>query len=64
MPNRRAEIAMTRDEVDAYVASGRVLTLATIGPDGVPDGSLRGVQLTGRVELFERVASWDHGKLA
>ena len=35
--HRRAEIAMTPQEVDAYLARARTMILATIGPDGVPD---------------------------
>ncbi|HEY9389857.1 MAG TPA: pyridoxamine 5'-phosphate oxidase family protein [Mycobacteriales bacterium] len=97
MPNRRAAIAMTPDEISAFLAAGRILILVTTGPDGVGDpvpmwyemddqgrvcmrtyarsqkvanlrrdprfsavvedgerySELRGVQLTGRVELIE-----------
>lgn len=99
MPNRRAEIAMTDDEVRDFLANGRELVLVTYGPDGLPDpvpmwyvldaagqpvmrtyaksqkvlnlrrdprcaalvsdgatyDTLRGVQLTGRVETFDGV---------
>jgi PPOX class probable F420-dependent enzyme len=37
VPNRRAEIAMTEDEVRDLLANGRVAVLVTNGPDGVPD---------------------------
>jgi Pyridoxamine 5''-phosphate oxidase. len=97
MPNRRVAIAMTPDEISAYLASGRTLVLVTTGPDGIGDpvpmwyemdeqgricmrtyarsqkvanlrrdprfsalvedgdrySELRGVQLTGRVELID-----------
>lgn len=36
MANRRAQIAMTDDEVAAYLAEQRVLNVATIGPTGHP----------------------------
>lgn len=35
--SRRDEIAMTEDEVRAYLADARTMILSTIGPDGVPD---------------------------
>ena len=37
MPTRRAQIAMTDDELRAYVENGRTLVLVTYGPDGLPD---------------------------
>lgn len=36
MPSRRAEIAMSPDEVLAFLAAERVVTVATIGRDGWP----------------------------
>lgn len=97
MAHHRAAIAMTPEEITAFLAAGRVLVLVTTGPDGVGDpvpmwyeldadgricmrtyarsqkvcnlrrdprfsalveagtryGELRGVQLTGRVELID-----------
>ncbi|MFM9133861.1 MAG: PPOX class F420-dependent oxidoreductase [bacterium] len=35
--SRRAEIAMSADEVRAFLAASRTMILTTIGPDGVPD---------------------------
>lgn len=35
--SRRAEIMMSPEEVDAYLAGSRTMILTTIGPDGVPD---------------------------
>jgi PPOX class probable F420-dependent enzyme len=148
MPNVRAAIALSNDEVRELVGAARTAVLVTIGPDGVPDpvpmwfvldgddivmrtyaksqkvrnlerdprvsvlvedgttyDTLRGVQLTGRMDVsrdveaaldvvaglakkyegvevdrealrdyaakqavlrlrVERVASWDHGKIA
>jgi PPOX class probable F420-dependent enzyme len=37
MANRRAAIALSAEEVSAYLASARTAVLVTIGPDGVPD---------------------------
>ncbi len=37
MVNSRARIAMTEQEITAFVAAGRTAILVTIGPDGVPD---------------------------
>lgn len=37
MPNRRAAIAMTPDEVADYLTAGQTLVLVTTGPDGLPD---------------------------
>jgi PPOX class probable F420-dependent enzyme len=34
--SRRAEIAMTGEEVAAFVAAGRIVTCATLGSDGWP----------------------------
>lgn len=34
--SRRAQIRMTQDEVAAFLAAGRTLHMATIGPDGAP----------------------------
>jgi PPOX class probable F420-dependent enzyme len=34
--NQRSQIAMTDDEVAAFVARSRTATMATIGPDGTP----------------------------
>jgi PPOX class probable F420-dependent enzyme len=34
--NQRAQIAMTDDEIDQFVARSRTATLATIGPTGMP----------------------------
>jgi PPOX class probable F420-dependent enzyme len=96
MAGRRERIAMTGDEVAAYLAAGRTLILVTTGPDGIGDpvpmwyvwaggevrmrtyrrsqkalnlrrdprvsclvedgdryAALRGVQLTGTIELVE-----------
>ena len=36
MPSKRSQIAMTDDEVQAYLESERVLNIATIGPSGHP----------------------------
>jgi len=36
MPSKRSKIAMTDDEVQAYLESERVLNIATIGPTGHP----------------------------
>lgn len=36
MASKRSQIAMTNDEVSAYLASERVLNVATIGPTGHP----------------------------
>jgi len=36
MPSKRSQIAMTDDEVQAYLESERVLNIATIGPTGHP----------------------------
>jgi len=36
MASRRAQISMTADEVQAYLASQRILNVATIGPSGHP----------------------------
>lgn len=35
--SRRAEIAMSPDEVREFLATSRTMILTTIGPDGVPD---------------------------
>lgn len=35
--SRRAEIAMSPDEVREFLAASRTMILTTIGPDGVPD---------------------------
>lgn len=37
MAHRRAEIAMTAVELDAFLRAGRICTLVSNGPDGVPD---------------------------
>jgi PPOX class probable F420-dependent enzyme len=37
MANSRAAIALSPEEVSAYLASARTAVLVTIGPDGVPD---------------------------
>ena len=37
MGNERADIAMTPDEVDAFLRAGRTATLVTLGPDGFPE---------------------------
>lgn len=37
MPSRRAEIAMTDDEVRDFLENGREIVLVTYGPDGLPD---------------------------
>jgi PPOX class probable F420-dependent enzyme len=37
LANRRAQIALSPDEVTAYLASARTAVLVTIGPDGVGD---------------------------
>lgn len=37
MPASRAAIALTPDEVDAFLREGRILVLVTLGPDGMPD---------------------------
>lgn len=37
MPNRRAEIAMTGVELEAFLRDGRIAVLVSNGPDGVPD---------------------------
>jgi general stress protein 26 len=37
MPNVRAEIAMSPDEVTEFIADARTLVLVTLGPDGFPD---------------------------
>ena len=37
MGSRRAEIAMSPEEVRDFLASGRELVLVTYGPDGLPD---------------------------
>lgn len=34
--NQRSQIAMTDDEVAAFVARSRTATMATVGPDGTP----------------------------
>jgi PPOX class probable F420-dependent enzyme len=36
MPSRRAQITMTPDEVDAFLAGRRTMNVATIGPTGHP----------------------------
>jgi len=36
MASRRAQISMTADEVQSYLASQRILNVATIGPSGHP----------------------------
>jgi hypothetical protein len=36
MPSRRSEISMSDDEVGQYLASERILHVATIGPSGHP----------------------------
>src|SRR4026209_2298189 len=36
MANKRSQIAMTKDEVRAYLESERVLNVATLGPTGHP----------------------------
>src|SRR4051812_28890536 len=36
MPSKRSQIAMTDDEIAAYLESERVLNVATIGPTGHP----------------------------
>ena len=36
MASRRAQISMTADEVQSYLASERILNVATIGPSGHP----------------------------
>jgi len=35
--NRRAEIAMSADDVRDFLSAGRTLILVTTGPDGLPD---------------------------
>jgi PPOX class probable F420-dependent enzyme len=52
MPSRRAQITMTEEELEAFLAERRIMQLATVGPSGrphvvpiwyVPDGTeLRG----------------------
>jgi PPOX class probable F420-dependent enzyme len=37
LANRRAQIALSPDEVSSYLASARTAVLVTIGPDGVGD---------------------------
>jgi PPOX class probable F420-dependent enzyme len=37
LPNWRAQIALSPDEVSAYLASALTAVLVTIGPDGVPN---------------------------
>ena len=37
MPNDRATIALTPDEVAEFLGSARTMVLVTLGPDGVPD---------------------------
>jgi PPOX class probable F420-dependent enzyme len=37
MANRRSQIALSAEEVAAYLASARTAVLVTIGPDGAPD---------------------------
>jgi PPOX class probable F420-dependent enzyme len=37
VPNDRAAIALTPDEVASFLASARTMVLVTLGPDGVPD---------------------------
>jgi PPOX class probable F420-dependent enzyme len=37
MPNQRADIAMTPDEISEFLAAPRNLILVTNGPDGYPD---------------------------
>lgn len=37
MPNDRAAIALTPDEVAEFLGSARTMVLVTTGPDGVPD---------------------------
>jgi PPOX class probable F420-dependent enzyme len=37
LANRRAQIALSPDEVSAYLDSAKTAVLVTIGPDGVPD---------------------------
>ena len=36
MPSKRSKIAMTPEEVDAFLADQKVLNVATIGPSGHP----------------------------
>jgi PPOX class probable F420-dependent enzyme len=36
VPSRRDQIAMTPDEIDAYLTEERILNVATIGPTGHP----------------------------
>jgi PPOX class probable F420-dependent enzyme len=36
MPSRRTQIAMTDEEVDAYLAGRRTMNVATVGPSGHP----------------------------
>lgn len=37
MPSRRAEIALTDDEVEAFLRARHTAVLCTVGPDGLPD---------------------------
>lgn len=37
MASQRAAIAMTPEEVDAFVRERRICVLVTLGPDGLPD---------------------------
>jgi PPOX class probable F420-dependent enzyme len=37
VPNDRAAIALTPDEVAEFLGSARTMVLVTLGPDGVPD---------------------------
>ena len=34
--NQRSQVAMTDEEIDAYLRASRTMTLATLGPDGTP----------------------------
>jgi PPOX class probable F420-dependent enzyme len=37
MANQRADVAMSADEVTAFLTGGRILVMVTFGPDGLPD---------------------------
>ena len=36
MANQRSQITMSDAEVEAFLVENRVLTMATVGPDGLP----------------------------